>query len=284
MSLLNFSHEIQSYSSKLQSIISAGQEILHTSSDSNVLALRSYLASRLSLDSQKFFELGYLPSPDNFQNFEKYFNLSDFLTTRIFYQNAGTHSIFPHHNLILPYRDEYGNYVSFSARTLLPELERKEKQIEKYKNLFFQKNQYVFGLYYAKKNIINEGHAFVVEGQFDTYSCHSRNLSNTIGICGSSFSYHQQFLLRLYTSKLYFILDNDKAGRKAAKKIKQQNFFQFQIYFLYLPSGYKDVDEYFRSHSKKDFYSKVFITADEGEKCEILPPTDQMLTNICSPK
>jgi hypothetical protein len=56
------------------------------------------------------------------------------------------------------------------------------------------------------------------------------------------------------------------------------------MYFLSLPFGYKDLDEYFRNHSMKDFYSNVFVTAQQGKKCEILPPTEVILTNIYLPK
>jgi DNA primase len=284
MSLLEVSEKIQSHSQKLHRIISASQKILHSSNHSEVLELRAYLNSRLSLETQKQFEIGFLPSPENYSFFQNEFLLSDFLETRIFYQQGGIRSLFPFHSLLLPYRDEYGNYVSISSRTLLSEEERKSREIEKYKNLFFNKNQYIFGLYDAKKEILKRGFAFLVEGQFDTYSAHSRGLKNTVGMCGSSFGFHQQFLLRLYTNKLYFLFDSDEAGQKAARKIQQHNLFQFEMYFLSLPLGYKDVDEYFRNHSQEDFYSEIFVTAQQGEKCEILPPTDLMPTNIYLPK
>lgn len=287
MSLLEFSEKIQLYSQQLNRIISSGQEILHSSNHPDVENVRSYLSARLSTESQKKFDLGFLPSPENFSEFQNQFSISDFLETRIFYSRGGSiRSIFPFHSLLLPYKDEYGNYVSLSARTLLSDEERKSQEIEKYKNLFFNKNQYVFGLYDAKKEILESGYGILVEGQFDTYSAHSRGLTNVVGICGSSFSFHQQFLLRLYTDTLYFLFDSDEAGQKAANKIKQHNLFQFKMYFLSLPKGYKDVDEYFKNHSKDDFYSEIFSTAQVGKKCEIetLQPTDQMLTNIYSPK
>ena len=156
--------------------------------------------------------------------------------------------------LIFPIFSEYGDPVGISGRTLMGDAERMALGIPKYKNSSYKKANILYGLNNAKSSIIDKSNVYVVEGYFDQLSMNQKGLSNTVAICGTAFSQNHFLKLARYTDKITFILDSDEAGKKSAERIYAKYINKgLKLRFLSIPEGSKDVDEYFRSHTKEDF-------------------------------
>lgn len=226
----------------------------------------NYLDSRVSKEMQEKFGFGFLPQAkelilltsligENRLQDEKLTytkNMQDSVSARSF-----TVSYFENHPLIMPWRDVYGNIVAIVGRTILSEKERQEQKLIKYKNTVFPKSNHLFGLYEAKESILKNNMVYVVEGQFDVIKAFERGVTNIVALGKSSMTPYQLSLICRYSNNILLLLDNDDAGEKGRKKIID-NFGQVAcINNIYLPQGYKDIDDYF---AQNDGDSLEFVT------------------------
>lgn len=223
---------------------------------------RQYLSNRVSPNNQNLFEFGYFPDndnlnlitdkiPENILNslgliYPYHVQQNDYRV----YINKGSLAC---HNLIMPYRDIYGNIKSIVGRTILSEDERKSLKLKKYKYTSFTKSLHLFGLYQAKSAILQKRSVILVEGQFDCITCHEYGIHNVVALGGAALTKRQFQLLLRYVDKIYLLLDRDFEGQKAAAKIMKRYSKEIAIEILELPGVYKDVDEYLRSEQQKSY-------------------------------
>lgn len=219
----------------------------------------NYLNSRLNFAAQEEFSFGYFPNIKNLNlisslvSEEKLkslkllseYEMRDSVAPRTIYYNY-----FENHPLILPCKDVSGNIVGLIGRSLLNDEDRSAAKIQKYKfNMDFKKADHVFGLYEARHEILKKDFVYVVEGQFDVIKAREKGIYNVVSIGGSDMSIQQVTLIARYTKNIYLLLDNDEAGEngrtKAIKKFGQLT----NMTSLYLPSGYKDIDEYLKDNN-----------------------------------
>ncbi len=151
------------------------------------------------------------------------------------------------HNMVLPYRDVYGNTIALVGRTIIDN--HHDLGISKYKNTSFDKSHHLFGLYEAKSSIIKNDCVYIVEGQFDCIKAHDKWQSNVVALGSSSMSLYQLSILCRYTKNIFLLLDNDVAGDKGRIQImkKFSNYADFTN--SYVPKQFKDLDEYLGSLS-----------------------------------
>lgn len=148
--------------------------------------------------------------------------------------------------IIIPYYDQYGKMIAVAARKI-------ENEKPYWWNEKFNKGSYLFGMHKAKRNILYNNLAIIVEGQFDVISLHQHGIKMAVGICGSFLNEHTINLLSRYCNRVMLAMDRDtnQAGQKAAKKtfdlLKGRNF---HIYTWYLSDG-EDPDSYVRKHGGK---------------------------------
>ncbi len=222
---------------------------------------KEYLDSRLNLESQNNFQFGYFPNLSNIDILTSLVGEDALFEHSLLYTRDIEDSLFPRkikfsffedHPLIMPYKDVYGNVIALVGRSLLSDIERSEKKIFKYKNTTFNKSKHLFGLYENKQDIVEKGCAFIVEGQFDTIKAVQHGFKNIVCLGGSDMSAAQFALITRYTNNLCLLLDNDEAGNKARKKIKEKYGEFAHITNFYLPEPYKDIDEYLSQNSYQD--------------------------------
>lgn len=157
-------------------------------------------------------------------------------------------SFFKNNTLIIPFFDVYGNVVSLSGRTMLPDKKMKEKKVSKYKHLPFEKRYHLFGLNKTYKHIIEKNKVIIVEGQFDCYSAYFSGIKNVVALCGSKLTLQQILLLKRFTNNFCLILDGDEAGLKGFEKLnKQAKKYDLSVENINLPSG-KDIDNIAREN------------------------------------
>lgn len=207
-----------------------------------------YLKTRHTAASAKKFEFGLFP--EDLSVFDpqvlEYLKLTNTYQTTEPLQPYRQVSFFRDHPLIFPVRDEVGNIVGLVGRSFLSDTELKAKNISKYKNSYFVKSFYLYGLHTAKLAIKSTGRVYLTEGQIDTQTCQSRGFLNVVALAGLDFSPFQAYLLRKYGAKeLFLLLDNDPEGNSAAEQIAKRYQDYFQTKVLTVPKG-KDIDNCIR--------------------------------------
>ena len=116
--------------------------------------------------------------------------------------------IFPIHNLT-------GKILGFGGRIL-----RTEKKAAKYVNSpesdIYHKSDVLYGLYFAKKAIVNADRCYLVEGYADVISMHQAGVENVVSSSGTSLTAGQIRLIARYTKNVTILYDGDAAGIKAS--------------------------------------------------------------------
>ncbi len=237
----------------LQKIVDACHYLLNNYSQAQ--DCKDYINNRLDESGQKLFQFGYFPNLENIQALTSIIGEEILSQHSLLYSRDIEDSLFPRkilfsffedHPLVMPYKDVYGNVIALVGRSLLPDHQRK---VSKYKNTNFAKSKHLFGLYENKKEILEKGCAFVVEGQFDTIKASQNNFKNIVSLGGADMSATQLSLLTRYTNNICLLLDNDEAGEKGRKKITEKYKGLANITNFYLPLPYKDIDEYLSQNS-----------------------------------
>jgi DNA primase len=253
--------------SELNKVINACQYMLNHFPEAQ--KARDYLNDRLSKDSQNNFQFGYFPTANQLHVLTELLDENILKQTKLLYYKdisdalyprSVAHSYFEHHNLIMPYKNQYGQTVAIVGRTLLNDKERTPLKIPKYKNThetnLFKKSNLLFGLFENKQNILDKNEVYIVEGQFDVIKASEFNLNNTVALGTGYITPYQFSLITRYTNNINLLLDNDETGEKSRKKIMSKYSKFANIKNLYVKYPYKDIDEYFKNNTLVDFDEK----------------------------
>ena len=171
--------------------------------------------------------------------------------------------------IIIPIRNEHGDFVAFGARAILPD--QSPKYLNSSDSLIYNKSKLLYGLYHAKDCIKEENAVILMEGYFDVISAQAHGVKNCVATCGTSLTSDHVKLLSRYTParRIYMSFDTDSAGQKATNRnaelikeafaglgaIKQfdENYlamsddkYSCEIRVVAPPEG-KDPDEFIRS-------------------------------------
>lgn len=116
--------------------------------------------------------------------------------------------MFPIHNLT-------GRVLGFGARTL-----KSDKKVPKYVNspesAIYHKSDVLYGLYLAKKSIVDEDNCFLVEGYADVIAMHQAGVENVVSSSGTSLTAGQIRLISRFSKNVTLLFDGDAAGIKAS--------------------------------------------------------------------
>ena len=120
--------------------------------------------------------------------------------------------------IIIPIRNEHGNFVAFGARSL--SADQMPKYLNSSDSLIYNKSKLLYGLYYAKDAIKEEGSVILMEGYFDVISAQANGVKNAVASCGTSLTTEHVKLLSRYnpSRKIYLSFDTDSAGQKATNR------------------------------------------------------------------
>lgn len=117
--------------------------------------------------------------------------------------------------VMFPIHSVTGRILGFGGRTLLA-----DKKIAKYFNspesIIYNKSEILYGLYFAKGDIIKYDNCFLVEGYTDVISMHQAGVTNVVSSSGTSLTHGQIKLIRRYTQNITILYDGDAAGIKAS--------------------------------------------------------------------
>ena len=152
--------------------------------------------------------------------------------------------------LMWPIADVGGEIIGFGGRRL-----SEDKNSPKYLNTpetpLYKKSSVLYGLDLARRDIVSQQRAVVVEGYTDVMACHLAGEGTAIATCGTSFGEEHIKILRRLTgdrnqflsAKIVFTFDGDSAGQKAALRVfSEDQQFVTQTFVAVQPDGMDPCD------------------------------------------
>jgi len=206
---------------------------------------RRLLADReVGEETARRFQLGYAPAGLGFAEYlrSKKRSLVDAQEAGLM-RRDGTD--FFAQRLVIPIRDERGQPLAFTARTVRADEPR--KYINSPETPAYVKGRVIFGLDLAKDEMARRGHAVLMEGQFDVITAHHFGVQNAVASSGTALTDDQVRLLKRFTDELLLVFDSDRAGRSAAfKAVELASAHQMRTRVATI-TGAKDPDEFLRA-------------------------------------
>ena len=131
--------------------------------------------------------------------------------------------------LMFPIWDTKGDPVGFGGRTL-------DGQGPKYKNSaetpLYQKSRLLYGLHWAKAEIVARGEVVICEGYTDVMAFALAGVPNAVATCGTALADDHFLTLKNLARKVVLAYDADGAGQAAAERCyqwEQRYEVQFQV-------------------------------------------------------
>jgi DNA primase len=196
-------------------------------------------------ETARRFGLGYAPGGTNFASYlgRRGRSLADAQAAGLVRRDGQD---FFQRRLVVPIRDERGQTLAFTGRTVLTDEVR--KYVNTPETTAYVKGRVLFALDLARSEIERRGHAVLMEGQFDVIVAHQFGVGNAVASSGTALTDDQLSLLRRFTDEVVLTFDNDQAGRAAAfKAIEMAQARQVRTRVARIPGEAKDPDEFLRS-------------------------------------
>lgn len=115
--------------------------------------------------------------------------------------------------VMFPIFDVRGDAVGFGARLLEGE---GPKYLNSPETPVYRKSQLLYGLNWAKSDMVRRGVAVVVEGYTDVIAVHRAGFPVAVATCGTALGESHLDLLRRFTGRVILAFDADEAGAGAA--------------------------------------------------------------------
>ena len=167
--------------------------------------------------------------------------------------------------VIFPIHSVNGRPIAFGGRTL-----RTDKTVAKYVNSpeteIYVKSRSLYGIYFARNEIVRQDRCFLVEGYLDVISMHQLGITNVAASSGTSLTVEQVRLIKRFTENVTIIYDGDSAGIHAALRgiglvLKEG----LNVRVVLLPDG-DDPDSFSRKHTLEEV--RNFIDSHEQDFIE----------------
>lgn len=164
--------------------------------------------------------------------------------------------------VIFPIHSLSGSVIGFGGRTL-----RNDKNVAKYLNSpeseIYHKSRVLYGLFQAKRAIVNAEKCYLVEGYTDVISLHQAGIENVVASSGTALTKEQIRLIKRFSANVTILYDGDEAGIKASFRgidlILEEGL---NLKVLLLPEG-EDPDSFSKKHSSSAF--KEYIGSHEED-------------------
>jgi len=208
----------------------------------------------------KKFQLGYcLDQKDNFtkEALKSGYKLDYLVKTGLTIQHENYHFDRFSGRVIFPIHSLSGQIIGFGGRTLKSD-PKTGKYINSPESDIYHKSTVLYGIYFAKKKIVEEDKCFLVEGYTDVLSLFQSGFENIVSSSGTALTPAQIRLIKRFTNNVTIVFDGDEAGIKASLRgidlILEEGL---NVKIVVLPSG-EDPDSYSKKLSSsglKQFFS-----------------------------
>lgn len=179
-----------------------------------------------------------------------------------FYDRFKGRVIFPIHNLT-------GKIIAFGGRILSTE-KNNAKYINSPDSEIYNKSKILYGIYYARNEILKQDNCFLVEGYTDVISLHQAGIENVVASSGTSLTVEQIKLIKRFTPNITILYDGDAAGIKASfRGIDMILEEGMNVKIVLFPDG-EDPDSFAKKHRNKEIedfvknQAKDFISFKTG--------------------
>jgi DNA primase len=207
-------------------------------SSPDAAAARSYLRKRgYDADVVRSFQIGW--APDDWDALTKHLKTKDNLleTSGLGFRNRrGRQQDSFRARIMFPILDSTGAAIAFGGR-ILPGGDG-----PKYKNspetIVYQKRRTLYGLSWAKADIIAQNEIIICEGYTDVIGFHRAGIERAVATCGTALAEEHVRLMKNFASKVVLAYDADAAGAAAAERFYAwEKQYDVDIRVALLPSG-----------------------------------------------
>lgn len=186
--------------------------------EGEAIGLSYFLERGFRKDIVEQFDLGYcLSSGTDFTDaaLQKGYDLRLLETVGLSKTKEERYFDFFRGRVMFPIHSVTGRILGFGGRVL-----RMDKKTAKYFNspesIIYNKSDILYGLFFAKNDIIKYDNCLLVEGYTDVISMHQAGVKNVVSSSGTSLTKGQIKLIRRYTNNITILYDGDAAGIKAS--------------------------------------------------------------------
>jgi DNA primase len=230
-------------------------DMLHKHAEGKAIGMSYFMERGFREDIIEKFQLGYsLEQRDAFSKeaLKRGYKIEYLVKTGLTIE--GENSPFDRFSgrVMFPIHGISGRVVGFGGRVL-----KTDKKMAKYLNSpeseIYHKSKVLYGLFFAKKSIVQNDTCYMVEGYTDVISMHQAGIENVVSSSGTSLTVDQIRLIKRFTNNITILYDGDSAGIKASiRGIDLVLEEGLNVKVLLLPDG-DDPDSFSRKHSASEF-------------------------------
>lgn len=158
--------------------------------------------------------------------------------------------MFPIHNLS-------GQVIGFGGRTLSND-KKQAKYLNSPESDLYHKSKVLYGISFARNEMVKEDNCFLVEGYTDVISLFDSGIENVVASSGTSLTTDQIKLIKRFTNNVTVLYDGDFAGIKAGLRGVDMILAEgMNVRVVTFPEG-EDPDSFARSHRSTEV--KEYVT------------------------
>lgn len=207
-------------------------------------AAREYLRARgLAGDIARQFKLGW--APDEWDALSSALGAPASMLQEVglgFVNKAGRTQDSFRARVMFPIFDENGKAVAFGGR-ILPGSTDPAKYKNSTETPIYIKSRTLYGLNWAKGQVVKDDQVIVCEGYTDVIGFHTSGLATAVATCGTALTEEHVKLMKRYARNVVLAFDADSAGQGAADKFYAwEKKYDISVSVAQFPSG-KDPGE-----------------------------------------
>ncbi|MFT7474740.1 MAG: DNA primase [Verrucomicrobiales bacterium] len=212
---------------------------------------RSYLRQR-GFDSEmvRQFKVGY--APDQWDALAKKLRINDkdLVDSGLGKINSiGKQMDWQRGRIVFPVFDERGDAVGFGGR-IMPGGDG-AKYINSQECAVYSKSRVLYGLHWAKEQIVSSSEAIICEGYTDVTGFSRAGITTAVATCGTALTDDHLKLLKRFTNRIVLAFDADDAGKAAADRVYEwEQKYEIEVMVADLPTGV-DPDDLSRSDPER---------------------------------
>lgn len=157
-----------------------------------------------------------------------------------------------HGRVMFPIMSVSGTVIGFGGRVMTPANEHVAsgaKYVNSPESEVYNKSRTLYGISFAKNEIVKKNECILVEGYTDVISLFQSGIENVVASSGTSLTKEQIDLIKRFTQNVLIIYDGDKAGIKASLRgIDMILEKDLNVRILLLPDG-NDPDSFAKTRS-----------------------------------
>jgi len=200
---------------------------------------REYLRRRgLAGDVARTFRLGW--APDDWDVMSRELGVaSDLLreTGLAFTNKTGRLQDSFRGRVLFPIFTDSGDPVAFGGR-ILPGSSDPAKYKNSPETAVYAKSRTLYGLNWAKADIVAQNQVIVCEGYTDVIGFHRSGIKRAVATCGTALTEQHVQIMKRFASRVVLAFDADAAGQGAAERFYEwEQKYQVQVLVAQFPAG-----------------------------------------------